>query len=225
MQEAYIIPQRKPAREIVYEYLKQAIIEKVILPQERIVETVYAEKFQISRTPVREALRMLEMDYLVEYIPSKGIVVRSLLSKEEIIEIFEIRKALEVAALKNMMNRIIDDELAQLSSLLSKGEVAYYEKDSVEFSKMANLFNAKLLGLSRMPKLITLLDQLNVYLAMVRHKNVTTAERQAEVLKEHRGILEAIKSKDAGRLEKVTILHLENSKKTYLKGYCSKSNK
>lgn len=224
MPEPYIIPPRKPAREIVYEYLKQAIIEKAILPQERIVESEYAEKFQISRTPVREALRMLEMDYLVEYIPSKGIVVRGLLSEEEIIEIFEIRKALEVAALKNVMNRITGDELAQLASLLNKGEEAYNKKDSVEFSKLAKLFNAKLLELSRMPKLVAMLDNLNVYLVMVRHTNVSSAERQGEVVKEHREILEAIKAKEAERLEKATVLHLENSKKTYLEGYRSKSN-
>ncbi|MBR0226986.1 MAG: GntR family transcriptional regulator, partial [Clostridia bacterium] len=80
----------RPIRDIAYEQLKHAIITGQISAGSRIVETVYAEQLHISRTPLREALRRLERDGLVEYVLHRGVVVRAF-TIEDIDEIFTIR--------------------------------------------------------------------------------------------------------------------------------------
>ena len=85
----------RPIREIAYEVLKHAIITGEIPAGERIVETDYAERLHISRTPLREALRKLERDGLVEYVLRRGVVVRAF-TIADVEEIYTIRNALEM---------------------------------------------------------------------------------------------------------------------------------
>ena len=88
----------RPIREIAYEMLKHAIITGEIPAGERIVETDYAERLHISRTPLREALRKLERDGLVEYVMRRGVVVRAF-TIADVEEIYTIRNALEMLTL------------------------------------------------------------------------------------------------------------------------------
>ena len=83
-----------PQRETIYTQLKNAIINGDIAPDERIVETKYADIFRVSRTPVREAIRMLEREGLVVYEPRKGAVARPRLTRAEVDEVYTIRSAL-----------------------------------------------------------------------------------------------------------------------------------
>ena len=85
----------RPIRDIAYEQLKHAIITGQIPAGSRIVETVYADQLHISRTPLREALRKLERDGLVEYVLHRGVVVRAF-TIEDIDEIFTIRNAVMI---------------------------------------------------------------------------------------------------------------------------------
>ena len=91
----------KPIREIAYETLKHAIITGQIPAGARIVETEYADKLHISRTPLREALRKLERDGLVEYVLRRGVVVRAF-TIADVEEIYTIRNALEMLTLPSM---------------------------------------------------------------------------------------------------------------------------
>jgi DNA-binding GntR family transcriptional regulator len=216
MKETFIIPPSKPTREIVYEYLKRAILEKQIQPEERIIEMEYAQRFQISRTPVREALRMLEKDNLVEHIPRKGIVVRGMLSEIEILEIFEIRKALECLAARNAIVHATEKDVKKLKKNVEESKKAYNNNDSVRFYDLSGSFNALFLGLSKMPQLISMLDQLKSSLALVKKSNISRMQRQKEILQEHHDILEALECRDIARMEEVICTHLENSKKAYL---------
>jgi DNA-binding GntR family transcriptional regulator len=205
----------KLTREIIYKHLKQEITNGSLMPNERIIEAEYAEMFQVSRTPVREALRMLEMDGLVKYIPKKGMIVRGLLSEDEIDEIFAIRKALEVAALDKLIQCITSKEIDYLSKMLLLGEQSLKNNDLKAYANYARLFNNALLEYARMPKLANMIKQMQNNLSIVRQCNVTNKSRQCEVIKEHRKILEAIKDKDIDKLKEATVLHIENSKRTF----------
>ena len=94
----------RPIREIAYEVLKHAIITGEIPAGERIVETDYAERLHISRTPLREALRKLERDGLVEYVLRRGVVVRAF-TMEDVDEIYTIRNALEMLTLPAIIEK------------------------------------------------------------------------------------------------------------------------
>ena len=91
----------KPIREVAYETLKNAIVTGEIPAGSRIVETEYAERMHISRTPLREALRKLERDGLVEYVVRRGVVVRAF-TIADVEEIYTIRNALEMLPLSAM---------------------------------------------------------------------------------------------------------------------------
>ena len=109
----------KPIREIAYETLKHAIITGEIPAGSRIVETDYAERMHISRTPLREALRKLEQDGLVEYVMRRGVIVRAF-TVEDVMEIYTIRNALEMLTLPAIVEKATPADIAELRAMLRK---------------------------------------------------------------------------------------------------------
>ena len=109
----------KPVREIVYEHLRQAIVSGELAPGVRFTDSQVADEFNISRTPVREAIQKLESEGLIDRAPMKGNVVKEILP-EEIAHIFAIRKALETLALRYTAKRITEPELDSYGQELAK---------------------------------------------------------------------------------------------------------
>ena len=107
----------RPIREIAYEVPSSAIVTGEIPAGERIVETDYAERLHISRTPLREALRKLERDGLVEYVLRRGVVVRAF-TIEDVDEIYTIRNALEMLTLPAIVERATQEDIASLRAKL-----------------------------------------------------------------------------------------------------------
>lgn len=103
----------RPIREIVFERLRKAIIDGNLEPGDRLVETFIAENMGVSRTPVREAFRQLEIEGLAENIPRKGTIVKGI-SKEDIIEIYQIREVLEGLAFRLTCSRISEEQIVEL---------------------------------------------------------------------------------------------------------------
>ena len=129
----------KPIREIAYEVLKKAIISGEIPAGERIVETDYADRLHISRTPLREALRKLERDGLVEYVMRRGVVVRAF-TIDDVREIYMIRNALEMLTLPAIIEKATKEGLAcgakgigEICTIPTAPAVqnAYYNRDGV----------------------------------------------------------------------------------------------
>ena len=101
----------KPIRDIAYDKLKHAIITGELPAGSRIVETAFAEQLHISRTPLREALRKLERDGLVEYVLRRGVIVRAF-TLDDIEEIFTIRNAMMMLILPSVIERVTDQDLS-----------------------------------------------------------------------------------------------------------------
>ncbi|HAA47289.1 MAG TPA: hypothetical protein DCE03_02200, partial [Synergistaceae bacterium] len=108
-----------PVRMVVYETLREAIFRKELKPGDKLVENDLAEKLDVSRTPVREALRMLESEGLIERNPRKGLFVKGF-TAEDVMEIYSIRQALEALAIRICCQRITEDEVAELKDLYAK---------------------------------------------------------------------------------------------------------
>jgi DNA-binding GntR family transcriptional regulator len=109
----------KPLRELVFESLREAIISRQLEPGERMMEIQLAEEMGVSRTPVREAIRKLELEGLVLMVPRKGAYVAGL-SLKDVADVFEIRRALEGLASELAADRITDEELENLERYLVK---------------------------------------------------------------------------------------------------------
>ena len=105
-----VVSENRPIRDIAYEQLKHAIITGQLPAGSRIVETAYAEQLHISRTPLREALRKLERDGLVEYVLHRGVVVRAF-TIQDIDEIFTIRNAMMMLILPSVIENVTPEAL------------------------------------------------------------------------------------------------------------------
>ncbi|MBL4938222.1 GntR family transcriptional regulator [Clostridium sp. YIM B02515] len=202
--------QNKPIREVVYESLRRTIISGVIPVGERIVEKEYADRLNISRTPVREALRMLEMEELVENIPRVGVIVKRI-SIEDVIEIYKIRHNLEVLASINAMDNITKEEIRDITNLLDLTEQKNKEGDVQEVIRLFGVFNSKIYEASRMKRLAGMISRLNEYLQRFRNISISENERREKALKEHREILKAITQKNKEIIDSIIKEHLEYS--------------
>ena len=109
----------KPLRELVCEHIRDAIINGVFAPGERLMEIQMADEMGVSRTPVREAIRKLEMEGFVVMIPRRGTYVSNM-SIRDINDVYEIRISLDTLAAGLAAERISDEELEELQRLLVK---------------------------------------------------------------------------------------------------------
>lgn len=118
----------KPLRDIVGDELRAEIFDGRLQPGERLVERDLAERFSASRHPVREALRMLQREGLVESLPSRGLVVTGL-DEKQVSELFGIREALEVLAVREATVRIAGGVPHELGSILAAAAQAIADGD------------------------------------------------------------------------------------------------
>ena len=120
----------KTLREVIFTTLREAIIMGELKPGERLMEVQLAEKMGVSRTPVREAIRKLELEGFVEMIPRKGAHVAKLTAKD-IMDVLEVRASLDALAASLAAERITEDELKELKHIKTQLE-NYVQKDNLQ---------------------------------------------------------------------------------------------
>ena len=205
-----IIEKNKSMREKVYDTLKQMIIDGVIKPGERIIETEYSNKFQISRTPVREAIRMLELEGLVESQTTGGVIVKTL-TREEISEIYKIRIALESLIIEEIIKKINNQDIKKLEKVLKNTKKAFEVKDIEKVFSLFTEFNQILYDIASLPKVTGMINNINLYLKRFRKLSIDNPSRKEEAFEDHVQILEAIKNKELSTAISINRMHLEKS--------------
>lgn len=205
-----IIEKNKSMREKVYDTLKQMIIDGVIKPGERIIETEYSNKFQISRTPIREAIRMLELEGLVESQTTGGVIVKTL-TREEISEIYKIRIALESLIIEEIIKKINNQDIKKLEKVLKNTKKAFEIKDIEKVFSLFTEFNQILYDIASLPKVTGMINNINLYLKRFRKLSIDNPSRKEEAFEDHVQILEAIKNKELSTAISINRMHLEKS--------------
>ncbi|MDD3214701.1 MAG: GntR family transcriptional regulator, partial [Eubacteriales bacterium] len=147
----------KPIREIAYETLKHAIITGQIPAGSRIVETEYADKLHISRTPLREALRKLERDGLVEYVLRRGVVVRAF-TIADVEEIYTIRNALEMITLPAIIENATPEDIASMREKLHQMDEFIENNDIEGVSPLARSFHDQLTAISGLNRILRVIQ-------------------------------------------------------------------
>lgn len=206
----------KPIRDMVYEAVREAILKGDLKSGERLIESETASLMKVSRTPVREALRMLEKEGLVEYIPRKGIFVKGF-TRQDIIEIYSIRSALEALAVTFSVPNITPVELAQLKDSLAEMRTATENGDISALCESAKRFNDILVGSCKMPRLISLITTYQGYLARFRAITLGGKERRFKALREHEAIVQAIEQRDSAKARELVTRHLQAALEEHLK--------
>lgn len=199
-----------PVRIVVYETLREAIFKRELKPGDKLVENDLAEKLDVSRTPVREALRMLESEGLIDRVPRKGLFVKGF-TAEDSIEIYSIRQALEALAIRICCRRITKDEIAELKDLYAKMVDAFENGDDGRLFKHSQKFNEAIVAPAKMPRLLNLLSTYHEYLRRFRAVSFSKSPRKAQALKEHGQILQAVIDRDEDRAEHLVKMHLANA--------------
>lgn len=211
-----IIEKRKSIREQVYETLRDLIINGEIEAGERVVEVEYAEKFQVSRTPVREAIRMLELEGLLE-VNSKGGVLVKEVTPEDIREIYRIRIALEGIIIEEII-RSKHSGLEKLEELLQDTEnLLGREKESENVIQKFADFNETFYSVSKLSRVVELIKNMNLYLMRFRKVSITDEKRRKIAYREHQLLVEALKTKNLQEALDINRKHLEDSMEFILK--------
>ena len=186
-----------PLRDVVFNTLRDAILTGKLVPGERLMENQLAEKLGVSRTPVREALRMLELENLVELVPRKGAQVLDM-SEKEIVNILEVRSALEGLATSVACKKMSKEDLQQLKNLEVDFEKAVAENDVEHFVDIDEDFHDLIFAATENDKLINIFRNLRIQLyryRMAQAKNNETS--MSTIVAHHRSIIRAIENHDS----------------------------
>lgn len=197
-----------------YALLRDAVIDGSLRPGEPLYEIHLADSLGMSRTPVREALKVLTRDGYVEELPSRGYAVprRSL---DDMREFFELREVLESTATRYAALRATAAEMAQLERLCAQYE---REKNDAKWAQLGHDFHNLLIKAARNTRLETMLASLNAQIVISR-RTVARADdvRRRAAVRDHRAIFEAVLARDAGRAESLAAEHVRRSYETTLR--------
>lgn len=209
------MPESRPIRDIAYDRLKHAIITGELPAGSRIVETTFAEQLHISRTPLREALRKLERDGLVEYVLRRGVVVRAF-TLADIDEIFTIRNSMMMLILPSVIERVTKADIAELRIILSEIDVAMAEDDFDAMAQLNRAFHRKIESLSDKKRILRVIDDQEEYITRFSAITIASIERRANAHEEHKQMADMLEKRDLEGLKQLFAHHLDESKQTCL---------
>ena len=189
----------------VYEIIKDRILSAELPPGTRLKDNELARTFGVSNTPVREALRELEKDGLIETIPYRGRFVKRM-SVEETREVYDVRMSLEALAARLAVRRITQSQLEEMEKAVENYAIAF-ERDDTSAGLQADLaFHDLIVQASGNNTLVQIVSDLANRIQVLRQLD-TGKMRRKESLQDHRAILEALKERDAGRAETEVCRH------------------
>ncbi|WP_109438170.1 GntR family transcriptional regulator [Aquimarina sp. AU119] len=194
-----------------YKEVRSMIINKKLVPGQKIVQDKLAENLGISRTPLRSALQMLEGEGLIESVPRKGVIVKEFTDRE-IVEIFDCRIALEVTAIRLFTDRASDAEINELRNLFLPFLNGKIDNDAYQKAD-AKFHDAIMLGSG------------NNFLHKLFHKGnllvcidlIGLLRQPDETLQEHMEMIDAIQKRDSDLAEELSKSHLDRTKQLILK--------
>ncbi len=194
--------------EFVYLKLRDEILEGRIEPSQRLREVELTEMFGISRTPIREALKRLEAEGLVEFRSPRGFVVKRL-DREQVIELYAMRAVLEGTAARFAAQHASDLEIKQLRHYLTRHEQSIDEPQTLE--RLNRDFHRQICHAAHNRYLGHALEALSDGLALLRQTTFSFPGRGPQALDEHTKMVDAIEARDGAAAEKAARRHIEEA--------------
>lgn len=201
--------------EQVYDLLRTQIIDQDLLPGERLLEVAVSVSLNVSRTPVREAFRLLQQDDLVERIPQGGVKVTEL-PVDELKEILKLRKILEVYAVELASEKITQEEIDGLEAIVASAEniVAAEIKgkkiDLVELSRLNTAFHDLIYKSARSSYLNKTLETVRLPILRFRPFSLEDKKHRWRGVDEHKQMIAMLKSRDVEGLKTLTAKHVDD---------------
>ena len=166
-----------PLRDVVFKTLRQAILKGELEPGERLMEIQLAERLGVSRTPIREAIRKLELEGLVLMIPRKGAEVAKI-SENNLRDVLEVRRSLEELAIDLACQRITEEELAQLNQAEVDFKAAIENGDAMQIAQTDENFHEIIYNSTKNQKLVQILNNLREQMYRYRLEYIKDADKR-----------------------------------------------
>jgi len=200
----------------VFAQLENDILNGKYQPGDSLIETKLSDELGVSRTPVREAIRQLELEGLVQSIPNKGAIVKGV-SAQDIEDMYTIRMMIEGLAARWAAEKITPEELGELKEAIEFEEFYTLKNDVDHLLKFDSKFHEIIFRASKSKPLMHMLSTFHHYLQRARSASLETPGRAQKVLEEHKAIFQAIMERDAEKAEKLTTEHIKNASSNLLR--------
>jgi len=203
-------------QERVFVQIQDDILNGKYKPGDSLIELRLSQELGVSRTPVREALKQLELQGLVQSTPNKGTIVTGI-SNQDIYDIYTIRMKIEGLAARWAAEKITPEELAELKEAVELEEFYTMKNDVGQLYKYDNSFHYIIFKASKSRPLMHTLSTFHHYLQRARNASFSTPGRARKALEEHQAILQALMERDPEKAEKLTEKHIRNAMNNLLK--------
>jgi DNA-binding GntR family transcriptional regulator len=210
------IQSHQPLRDVVFFSLKKAILQGHFQPGDRLVEQGLAQQMDISRTPIREALRKLELEGFVDYVPRKGVVVVGI-TADDAAEIYTICAVLEGLAARLAAEKRTHEELGRLKKILLEMKTFIQTNNITGLHAVHTSFHHVIAQISKSPRLYQRIIALREQVEHFAGTFYSRPERLQDDWKEHEAIVTTIQKADAEAAEHAARNHLMRVKKEVLK--------
>ncbi len=201
-----------PLRDVVFNTLRQAILRGEMEPGERLMEIQLAQKLGVSRTPIREAIRKLELEGLVIMIPRKGAEVAHITEKD-MRDVLEVRATLEELVVALACKNVTDEKLAELKAANKLFETAIVSKDVVNIVDADVHFHDIIYTMTDNARLIQIINNLREQMYRYRLEYVKDARTHSILISEHNDIIKQLKDRNVEHAKKVIYQHINNQEK------------
>ncbi|NLM12130.1 MAG: GntR family transcriptional regulator [Epulopiscium sp.] len=204
-----------PLRDVVFNALRKAILSGDLKPGERLMEKQLAEKMGVSRTPVREAIRKLELEGFVVMVPRKGAQVAEITEKD-IQDVLEVRGALEGLAVKLACENMDEKDLRSLKRVMKEFSEASKREDIDEMIEKDVEFHDIIFRATKNEKLIQIVNNLREQIHRYRVAYLKSFDDFKVIDEEHEQIVFAIENRDSTLGETVAARHIKNQEKAVI---------
>ena len=205
-----------PLRDVVFNTLRKAILTGELKPGERLMEIHLANRLGVSRTPIREAIRKLELEGLVIMIPRRGAEVAQITEKS-LKDVLEVRRALDALCVELACDRIDEEATQQLKKACEEFERATETKDATTIAKADVELHDIIVRATGNQRLIQLINNLSEQMYRYRFEYIKDEKGHENLVNEHRMIYESIQQGDKEKAARAARLHIDNQEKSIIR--------
>ncbi len=205
-----------PLRDVVFNTLRQAILKGELEPGERLMEIQLAERLGVSRTPIREAIRKLELEGLVLMIPRKGAEVAKI-SEKSLRDVLEVRRSLEELAIELACARMNEEDIQNLEVAQNAFQEAVAHGDAMTIAESDEHFHDIIYNGTGNTRLVQILNNLREQMYRYRLEYIKDEDKRQILLVEHEQIFKAIRNRHVAEAKAAAREHIDNQEITVSK--------
>lgn len=202
-----------PLRDVVFNTLRQAILKGELEPGERLMEIQLADRLGVSRTPIREAIRKLELEGLVLMIPRKGAEVAKI-SEKSLRDVLEVRRSLDELAIELAIERMTEEDITALEKAQEQFRTAVSDADAMTIAQCDENYHDVIYNATGNTRLVQILNNLREQMYRYRLEYIKDADKRQILVLEHDQILKAIKGRHVAEAKTAIREHIDNQEIT-----------